>query len=123
MNIQKGNVLIAQFMDNWADTGQEPAFYVYKHKGYESHELLFHESWDWLMPVVEKIEELGYYVNILSYTTDGNNKEFGCQITKYDEEDYQYKNLPLKFTFAKSKIEEVYLQIIEFIKWYNKNIK
>ena len=45
-------------MDNWTDNGQEPAYYVYKHKGYESHELLFHESWDWLMPVVNKIHPL-----------------------------------------------------------------
>jgi hypothetical protein len=27
MNINEGNLLIAQFMDNWTDTGQEPAYY------------------------------------------------------------------------------------------------
>jgi hypothetical protein len=57
LNTQAANVLISKFMDNWTDTGQEPAYYVYNHKGYQSNELKFHESWDWLMPVVDKIDK------------------------------------------------------------------
>jgi hypothetical protein len=121
--IFEGNKLIAEFMNfSVSDHTILPDRLVwYDWDG--PREVLYHSSWDWLMPVVEKIENLGYYVNILTYTTDGSNIEFGCQITKYNEEDYQYKNLPLKFSFGKTKLEETYLQTIEFIKWYNNEQK
>ena len=53
--IIKNNVLIATFMNNWTDTGLEPAYCVFKHKGYEAYELSYHKSWDWLMPVIQKM--------------------------------------------------------------------
>jgi len=31
-------------------------YHVSKHKGYDLENLNYHTSWDWLMPVVEKIE-------------------------------------------------------------------
>ena len=33
----------------------------------EGH-LLFHKSWDWLMPVIDKIESMGYIFNINNYS-------------------------------------------------------
>jgi len=53
----------------------------------------YHSSWDWLMPVVEKI------------------------IYNYDES----KSLDIMRELSYAKIESVYQSVIEFIKWYNQN--
>lgn len=72
------------------------------------HDLKFHTSWDWLMPVVEKIESLGYIVSL-------TNK--ACHIlmngkTLFDK--------PMQF-ISSTKIEATYNAVIEFINWYNSN--
>jgi hypothetical protein len=69
------------FRDNW----------------YEGGSLRFHESWDWLMPVVEKINEL-------------------CKVTGYpDHQDlFHFRIVPV----AKN-IKLVYAGCVIFIKWYN----
>lgn len=70
--IQEGNKLIAEFMD--AKPCEYPGNYFAGEMGYEFNQripmdapdpplwwnkkaLKFHSSWDWLMPVVEKISE------------------------------------------------------------------
>lgn len=74
-------------------------------------ELKYHSSWDWLMPVVEKIE------NDLqdSFNVDIINKN-QCEIVRNGNEficGYGFE------TVNHSKIEAVYNSIVEFIKWYN----
>lgn len=64
--------------------------------------LKFDESWDALMPVVEKIEERGYRVEM--------NKN-RCTISiKYDV---------IVDSGAPTKLEAVYASVSEFIYWYN----
>ena len=50
------NKLIAEFMQEGSE-----GFNLYDYNGchYKVDELMFHTSWDWLMPVVEKIENEG----------------------------------------------------------------
>jgi hypothetical protein len=63
----------------------------------------FHTSWDWLMPVVEKIESLN----------------FSIEMNKQEEGDYQcliIKKDILVQTFSNNKIEAVYNAVIKFIK-------
>jgi len=67
-----------------------------------TQELKFHSSWDWLMPVVEKIEG----------ETDAtfNIENDNCHIEG-----------PFKLTVnGYTKFESVYKAVVEFIKWYNK---
>lgn len=79
----------------------------------------YHSSWDdWLMPVVEKIEKdvskapyLGFTVRIV-----GNSCLISChEKNKQDGVIYQtpWGYRPL------TKIEAVWLAVVEFIKWYN----
>lgn len=66
----------------------------------------YHSSWNDLMPVVEKIESLGYVVNIKQNTVfmQNNNKVENCMHG---------------YTVEKSKKVAIYKAVIQFIKWYN----
>lgn len=91
----------------WADTYQDK-----KGNGYElSFDTLeFNTSWDWLMPVVEKIEEMDI---VASFQIE--------QPTIYiwaSSESSTFENIEIDI-FTKSKIEAVYETCIKFIKWYN----
>jgi len=76
----------------------------------EAHEskVNFHTDWNWLMEVVEKIEDLNYSI----------------EINKQEENDYQClvvkKNILIQ-EFSNTKIEATYKACILFIKWYNEN--
>tara|TARA_B100001059_G_scaffold107813_1_gene107492 strand:- start:402 stop:665 length:264 start_codon:yes stop_codon:yes gene_type:complete len=84
----KENKLIAEFMDVNLIEGQLGDY---------------HTSWDWLMPVVQKIESLGYV-----FTIQGGKAEFGEMISK-----------PQCFT-SKDKISSTYDAVVEFINQLNK---
>lgn len=79
------------------------------------YSLKYHESWDWLMPVVEKIEGLTdgiYQVDIL---------QEGCQIKCRCK--YFIDKTVGKLPIGTTKIESVWLAIIEFIKLHNNKPK
>lgn len=124
-NIIKNNKLIAQFMGGklngelsfriaqndifipncgvvrWdtVETGKGPV-------------IKYHESWDWLMPVVEKIESIeNYSVDI----TKGYTRIFICLNT---EDRYRHGN-QIAYCSILNKIEATYIAVIKFIKWYN----
>ena len=69
--------------------------------------LKYHEDWNWLMEVVEKIESLGYRIEIVKHI---------CRIYLSNKETIIIsENTP--------KIEAVYNAVVEFIKWYNNQNK
>lgn len=82
-------------------------------------ELKYHRSWSWLMGVVEKIEKLGYNIEIASYHP--NKKLHWCCIHEsiIDGFSNDVMNIvdPIE---SDNKIECVYDACIEFIKYYNK---
>lgn len=108
--IIEGNKLIREFM---------------KH-GYMSVRLDYDRSWDDLMPVVEKIESLGFWISISADTVD-----MGWKHLVDDNGNDLYPSFPDIFfdwntnyyqsakATANSKINAVWLAIVEFIKWYN----
>lgn len=72
--------------------------------------LEYHSSLDWLMPVVEKIESMGYIVEI--WLSLGR----GCKIFK--------PNYEPNINFcaeSNSLIEAIWLTVVDFIKWHNQN--
>ena len=108
VELLKNKKLIAKFMGltiitdgiSWFDTS---------YKGLKK----YNESWDYLMPVLEKIEE-NYYTEILGTNTKNDNS--------YIMNIFDYNG---KFIFDphshKSKLELVFITIVDFIKWHNKN--
>ena len=86
--MEENNILIAEFMDAeveiWkaherlGDDTSEDAWYAYfDGNGVAVEELAYGTSWDWLMPVVEKIEQVNELISghILSTDIDKTYKE------------------------------------------------
>jgi hypothetical protein len=100
MNTTEANKLIAEFMGD--------AFMEISMDG-DTHHPLFHSSWDWLMPVVEKINTT-HAVNI---------GRISCQISHILDQENPISAIVCGDT---SKLHEtVYTAVVEFIKWYNEN--
>ena len=119
LEIINGNKLIADFMGlSYCTKYQYEGLY----KNYEHNdricnynELKYHSDWNWLIEVVKKIEELNnniYQVDIL---------QEGCKISIRCKQfiDKTVSKLPDNTT----KINAVWLAIVEFIKWYNENLR
>ena len=106
MNTTKGNKIIAEFMGLW----ESEVGYLYNPQfeaGFKPEELKYHSSWDWLMPVVEKIESLGYCFRIESNDIFIMDNETSMELIVADDNN--------------SKIDGVWWSCVEFIKWYNQN--
>ena len=107
-NITEKNKIIAEFLNLTSQVIFEQVFAVSengKTNFYKKDELKFHSDWNWLMEVVEKIESLGYRIEIVKHI---------CRIYLSNKETIIIsENTP--------KIEAVYIACVEFIKWYNEN--
>jgi len=115
MNTTENNKLIAEFMGAIPDTGEtEGAFggIRFPHGYDRTIALLYDTSWDWLMPVVEKIEDIDggkYDINILKN---------GTQIFEYSSGGKVIVNNVADISFS-NKIEHTYQAVVEFINFYN----
>ncbi len=106
----ENNKLIAEFLGfqstnlGWFDN-EEHLINVEKDNTFD--DLKFHSDWNWLMEVVDKIENYNKYTSVLFFPQ-------GCAIDCYVENGFSFSN------DCNTKIEAVYNACIEFIKWYNK---
>ena len=121
--ITEGNKLIAEYIGGkfdgygWEFKDSNIEFFknltfVY----YKSQELWFHQSWYWLMPLVENIIN----ENNSAVELCGNNYLLGskyfCSILP-DQTNSQSANS------ENSLIEATYMAVIKYLKWYNSQIK
>ena len=72
-------------------------------------DLEYNKRWDWLMPVVEKIESLGY--------------EFRFYTDEVEILDIKTSNYVLDCLSGNSKIDATLKGCIYFINWYNQQTK
>tara|TARA_R110000787_G_scaffold222206_1_gene330862 strand:+ start:455 stop:862 length:408 start_codon:yes stop_codon:yes gene_type:complete len=128
------NKLIAEFMELPTEVSKEGLLNYYHRKynsgtWYEEHELSYEVSWEWLMPVVKKIErkhkanfrteclwnefiECSIYQVIVSIEQGEMSKDKSCI---YDSKKiYWYIG-----DSVKCKREATYKAVVEFIKTYN----
>ena len=111
--INEGNRLIAKFIFPTIEKEAEEDDFVIERLMFakmafflkDYARLEFHTKWNWLMPVVEKIESLGYFCMINKWTSvyTGSDGE-RLQVTSVE---------------GNSKILNTWKAIIEFIKWIN----
>ena len=97
--IAECNKLIAEFMGRCGKVNKHLYWVnIPSVKWVTVEQMQFHTSWDWLIPVVEKIEKTYAYVDIK-----------GCAVNIST----------IVETSAPTKIEAVYMACVEFIEWYN----
>ncbi len=111
----KENKLIAEF---WGMVlGEDGTMYYDDAENFftptPTNKLKFHESWDWLMPVVEKIEDI-------------ENKEISTNLIKYHLYDVEIRQNVTTIhgtnieETAGDKLFNTYHAVVEFIKQHNK---
>lgn len=97
LTMNPSDILIAEFM------GCKITF---------NQKLDYQYSWDMIMPVVEKIENIGYVFMIgKNQAGIGSSRSSGLS---------RDANSSVK---AETKIEAVYQVVVQFIQWYNLNPK
>ncbi len=126
MNTTKNNKLIAEFMSipviNETSGIITPMYKAVGLGGWcREDELKYNLRWDWLMPVVEKIEDLVTMEALPTFAGQPFSVEvgaYGVQVTA----DNGLTKTPFKKIAGKlSKIERTYKAVVQFIKWYNEN--
>jgi len=103
----EGNKLIAEFM-GWKCSNNEDRWTQPDHSKVTG--LYFHGSWDWLIPVVEKIENLREIRDFVISSV-------GCSILSHGFKSF------ISYDECDSKISAVYKSVVEFIKWHNSQNK
>lgn len=95
---EKNNKLIAEFMG--LEVINDTNIYVENNmfgRGTGTlNSIRYHESWDWIIPVLQKIEELSS-----------------------EQEEVFHQLDSIKDALLNLDIEEVHLNVAEFVKWYN----
>lgn len=109
-NRVEGNLLIDEFMDKvWKffPENAQPYFAPIGNTNY-------HTSWDALMPIVEKIEDLGYDTGICGVIINGEklSEILISPVIKAGKIEVHSRD-------TKSKIEATWLVVVSFITWYN----
>lgn len=118
MNTTENNKLIAEFMGYHyvAETTSTHDYFMVKGRYIRPDGIIFDTDWNWLMRVVEKIENTKY-----------DNLTFDVFISKnkthihYSANNEWFSNIFLHE--GKTKIENTYNACVEFINWYNEQNK
>ena len=100
MKNKENNLLIARFMG----CNMDDKAVVVNNKSYSHEQLRYDISWDWLMEVVDKIQEQVIYINI---------RHNFCSITAFGYDDEEYTNKP------SDRLKHTYYAIIRYINWLN----
>ena len=106
---EENNRLIAEFEGYKVDYGFDKKGVLFAGHHIRLNQLRYHESWDWLMPVVEKIENLEPNTRL-----DISRKVNGVHLVDI------WQGLYCRSTaYSKDKKEATYQAVIQFIEWYN----
>ncbi len=105
----KNNVLIAEFMGVKSYEASGYTNFVYSEDSHRTEvDLAYHDSWDWLMPVVEKIDEVS-----------DENTLFKVEHNRAFVEDIENYHIFID-VIASSRLEATYKAVVEFINQLNK---
>lgn len=103
---EQNNILLAEFLGERAYKLQAYRVDIKTISEYIKNPC-FQNSWEWLMPVVDKIESLNFTFEIKkNWAKISKNKQ--VIVVRWEEDN--------------SKIEATYNAAVEFINWYNKNL-
>lgn len=100
MGLEKCDPDLTYNLEHWRvasdDHTLRTAFVAY------GHQLKYHTSWDWLMPVVQKIDRM-----------------FVGSVDNEDLQDISHQVMCVTRHDISTSIHTIYRDVVEFIKWYN----
>lgn len=126
--ILEGNKLISVFME--VDFSIPYSYGPGRYCEFTEELLNYHGSWDWLMPVIDKIENIGE----IDPDTGDNNYNFeickrfvrviyGWDKYVYNDDgtfkDYDSSFKDYRYVIWGNRLTAVWQAVVEFIKWYN----
>jgi len=111
--IIEGNKLIAEFINlSFKTYGKTGKTYYINGEPFSILNLKYHLSWDWLMPIVEKIQHMEDRLPV--------KIDFQIHLLGTVELHINHKRVFGMTAFEPGTlIDAVYNGVIEFIKWYN----
>jgi hypothetical protein len=113
MNTQiiENNKLLAEFLGLKQDSFNTNLYYwLDKGRYFRENEINFDTDWNWLMAVVEKIEDIeSIDVDILTHGTRIYEWRSGGRVIADNCADISFDK----------KIEHAYDSVVKFVKWYN----
>ena len=120
--ILEGNELLSKFMG--IKTQREQSFMTGIGNFYvidsERNQILFHTSWDWMFPVIDKINDMGKAYSFATFKTyvscvveKGGNKMY---------KDYSFANAEY-ITAEQTGKEAAFRLLVKFVKWHNEQVK
>lgn len=120
MKTQEGNKLIAEFMGGIYHSKLfhigENQIWLPRHNMCEQSRLKYDSSWDWLMPVVEKIEKIVLNNGDCFQISIGKHK---ISIIRKDKLANPYLKEEIYIPVNGAKIEATWIAVVQFIEWYN----
>lgn len=105
MNERLNNNIIAEFMGEEVLPIEETDLYPMIKGKYGLRQTHYHDSWEWLMPVVERIMKMGTNVVIKNCSCEIKTHLKGYDSTSVSEE---------------GTIKAIYFAVVEFINWHIK---
>lgn len=130
MDYTETNKLIAEFMGAKLSGGDETFDFLGIQPSNEFFQfwhvtqLKYHTSWDWLMPVVEKIEKERHVIKQESFSVEywwDVKIERNFCIIKPDYAMVLALGVPAHFSSYNGKLIGTYETVVQFINWYNSN--
>lgn len=120
MNTIENNKLIAEFMGLKPNPyNQDPLhptdFAEDGDKCIKYSAMEYHTSWDWLMSVVEKIENLDRLAGIVTI----NQNCCTIKSNMLGDNTIMSQQAGSNYQEANTKLSNTYKAVVEFIKWYN----
>ncbi len=118
----ENNKIIAKFMGDKKvnsisieEFKKIPSEERFQYNGWFAEDLQYHSDWNWLMPVVEKIEDFRFSDHPNSMRFSVKIKHHSCRISDHEIEGKNF----IHMGGFHSKIEAVYWACVEFINWFN----
>lgn len=116
--VYEGQKLIANFINLPIEKTSYGDVYKHYDEVYLPNELLFYNSWDWLMPVIDQINNLGKEYSFAIFKTYVSlTVERGGKMYK----DFSFAHSEY-ITLSQTGIEAAFKLIIRFLAWYKENI-
>jgi hypothetical protein len=126
---QRTNTIIAEFMaiESFKCDGEllykfkkHPCQYIDNPLTASIEDLFYHSRWDWIMPVIDKIEDIRQigtqgYVDISPF----NIETYCSGSVQSNRNEFSYQLNGRHFS-GKEKLNAVYKCVVEFIEYYNR---